>query len=81
MLYNYQKLNGRIAEIVGTKSDFADRMGMNRATLTQKLLNRSSFSQDEIDKACKVLMIPPEEIPIYFFTQDVGESQYSSQSL
>ena len=75
MQYNYQKLNGRIAEIIGTKTDFADRIGMNRATLTQKLMNRTSFTQDEIDRACDVLMIPPEEIPIYFFTRNDAKSQ------
>lgn len=72
--YDYRKLIGKIAEVTGTKADFAVAIGMNRATLTQKLNNRVAFSQQEIDRACSVLGIEVSDIPVYFFTPDVGKS-------
>lgn len=68
MAYDYRKLRGRIKEKCGTQDIFAEKIGIGRVTLSQRLNNQSEFSQDEIYKSCDVLEINKEDIPIYFFT-------------
>lgn len=72
----YAKLRGRIKEIFGTISAFADAMGKDVSTISAKLNNNSPWTREEIEKACKLLMIPIEEVHLYFFTQKVGKSQF-----
>lgn len=64
---NYAKLRGRIVEMFHTQSAFAEAMGMDKATLSGKLNNRSQWSSDEIAKACELLNIPLSEAHLYFF--------------
>ncbi len=71
MSYNYGKLRGRIKEICGTQDSFANRLGMGRVSLSQRLNNQLEFSQAEILKSCDILEIDREEIPAYFFVLKV----------
>lgn len=77
--YDYRKLLGRIKEICGTQEAFADSLSMNRATLTQKLKNRTSFTQPEIDRACDILHIEASDIPVYFFALDDAKNHHDSR--
>lgn len=67
MNYNYSKLLGRIVEICGTQSKFADAMQLSDRTVSLKLNGKVSWKQEEISRACDTLRIPPKEIPEYFF--------------
>ena len=67
LAYDYRKLRGRIREVCGTQDIFAEKIGVGRVTLSQRLNNQSEFSQDEIYRACEVLNLEKEEIPVYFF--------------
>lgn len=69
MAYNYSKLRGKIREVYGKQVEFARAMGMSPATLSKKLNNRADFSRAEIDRACELLHIPLEEVPLYFFAR------------
>jgi hypothetical protein len=69
MAYDYAKLRGRIREVYGTQEAFACAMKMSPATLSQKLNNRVDWSREEMDRACELLCIPLEEVPLYFFTR------------
>lgn len=71
MIWDYRILRGKIREVCGTQDVFADRLGIGRVSLSQRLNNRLEFSQDEIFKACNILGISQKEIPIYFFNQKV----------
>ena len=73
--FDYSKLKGRIREIFDTQSAFAEAMGMSTTSLSAKLNNKIEFSQKEINKACDLLKIKKEEIPVYFFTPKVQESE------
>jgi transcriptional regulator with XRE-family HTH domain len=64
---NYAKLRGRIVETFRTQAAFAEAMGMDKATLSGKLNNRSQWSSDEIAKACELLNVPLSEAHLYFF--------------
>lgn len=63
----YGKLRELIRKKFGTIGTFADAMGMNRSTLSNKLNGISAWTQDEIEKACKLLGIPMSEVYDYFF--------------
>lgn len=67
MPYNYAKLLGRIVEMVGTQSNFANQMGLSERTVSLKLNGKVGWKQNEISKACEVLAIQDMEIPTYFF--------------
>lgn len=68
MSYDYRKLRGRIREMCGTQDAFSEKLGIGRVSLSQRLNNQLEFSQDEMLKACDILEIPMEDIPVYFFT-------------
>ena len=67
MKFNYSKLLGRMRECGFTQEQLAKAIGINKATLSAKLNNRFSFSQEEILAICKLLSIPVCEIGDYFY--------------
>lgn len=67
MKRNYSKLLGRIRECGLTQEQLAKAIGKNKCTISAKLNNQFSFTQDEMDDICRVLDIPNEEIGEYFF--------------
>lgn len=72
--YDYRKLRGKVKELFGRQEDFATAMGMSTVALSAKLNNKVQFTQDEMNKACNLLNIPFEFLPIYFFTEKVKTS-------
>ena len=54
MGWKYDKLRGRIKEICGTQDAFAEKLGIGRVSLSQRLNNQLEFSQDEIFKSCDI---------------------------
>ena len=75
MAFDYSKLRGKIREIFKTQSNFAKAMGMSDTSLSAKLNNNIEFSQREIEKAIELLKVTNEEIPVYFFTLEVQETE------
>lgn len=73
--FNYDKLKGRIKEILGTQSNLANTMKVDEATISNKLNNSTYFTQKDIIKICKILFIDFEQIPEYFFNQKVREHE------
>lgn len=67
----YRKLRGRIKEYFNTQSAFADKMGMDRSMISQRLQGKTEWKTVEIVKACELLEIPLSEAYIYFFTEKV----------
>lgn len=73
MDYDYKKLRGRIREKYGTEGALSDAMGINRCTLSQKLTNKSDFSQQDIKQMATLLLIAIDEIGEYFFTPKIAK--------
>ena len=71
MSFNYSKLKGRIIEKYGTQRNFAREMNLSEKTLSSKLKNITSWKNDDISRACDLLEIPMEEMPVYFFEVEV----------
>ena len=67
MEFNYSRLRGRIRECGFTQDKLAKVIGVNKATLSSKLNNKFSFTQEEILAICKLLKIPVCEIGDYFY--------------
>ena len=68
---DYRKLRGKIKMFYDTNADFAVALGLDPATLSSKLNNKSEWTTNEIVKACELLTIPLVEAHLYFFTLKV----------
>ena len=63
----YGRLREKIRANYGTLSAFTVAMDMDRSTLSGKINGTTAWKQDEIEKACKLLGIPIEQVYDYFF--------------
>lgn len=73
--FNYNKLKGRIKEILGTQSKLAEKIKLDDTTISNKLCNNTYFNQKEIITISSILNIDYKEIPEYFFTLKVREHE------
>lgn len=64
----YAKLRGAIREKFCTQRAFAKAMSLSLSALNQKLCGRAGWSVKDVETAIRLLDIPAEEIPSYFFT-------------
>lgn len=71
MPFNYSKLLGRIKECGMTQESLAFAIGTSTSTLSQKLNNKSAFTQREMKNISSLLEIPKEDIGAYFFADEV----------
>lgn len=74
-MFDYSKVRGKIREVFGTQESFAKAMGISSATISDKLNNKTEWTQKEIDNAVELLNIAKENIPVYFFTEKVQLSE------
>jgi len=70
MKFKNNKLRGKIKEVFGSEREFAKNLGIGYNTLSGKINNKYEWKQSEIYKASKILNIPVEEIPTYFFEEE-----------
>ena len=73
MIFRYNKLRGKIVEVYGSQSRFAEEIGQSEQNITAKLAGRSSFTQDNIVTWCKALNIDQADIGKYFFSLEVSK--------
>lgn len=66
----FRKLRGKIVEVFGTQSNFADKIGLSEQTITAKLNGRSEFSRTDMLEWAIALNLNVEEIGPIFFTDD-----------
>ena len=67
MAYNYSKLKGRIVEKYGTRKEFAKYLGLSEVSMSNKMTNKSGFSQDDVVIWAKALDIEEKDYGAYFF--------------
>lgn len=68
----FRKLRGRIREMYGSESRFADYIGCSRQVLNKKLNGLTKMTLEDIEVFCQALCIPANEIPLYFFDHYVN---------
>lgn len=78
MAFDYNKLRGKIKEIYGTQDKFAQKLGIGRVSLSQRLNNVLEFTQKEINDSCELLRINKEDVSQYFFSEKVQKHEHAS---
>lgn len=63
----FNKLEGKIVEVFGTKANFASAMELSQTTMTAKLKGRIDWKRNEMRNACELLGIPLANLVEYFF--------------
>ena len=63
----YGKLREEIKRKYGTMEEFAQASGIKRASLSSKLNSKTPWKSTDIEKVCKALNIPMEQVSEYFF--------------
>lgn len=63
----YGALREKIRAKFGTIGAFANAMGKDRSTISQKLNGLVPWTQVDIEEVCRLLDIPASDIPKYFF--------------
>jgi DNA-binding Xre family transcriptional regulator len=74
VLFNFDKLTGLIVEKFKTKKNFSKSINLSERSVYLKLQGKVEFKPSEIDKACELLDIKIEDIPIYFFDKKVQKN-------
>ena len=74
-IFNYDKLRGKIKEKYSTLTIFSRELGISRTALSERLNNKSNFSDSEMLKACELLEIPLEKVQEYFFNVYVQKNE------
>lgn len=73
-MYNYSKLLGAMREQGVTQDILAQKIGLNSATLNQKLKNNSQFKQSEMQEILAYLHLPIDDVVKYFFCNQTFEN-------
>ena len=73
--FKTNKLRGRIVEMYGTNSRFADAVGCTNEFFSRYLNGKTILNQDMMVKWISALEISDNEIADYFFTDNVHETE------
>ena len=71
---NYALLLWKITQIFGTKKAFYQAAGVSSKTFDGYIKGKTAMPATFISRSCDLLSIPREEIGLYFFTPDAGQS-------
>ncbi len=74
-MYDSAKLRGRIVEKYGSQTAFAEAAHRSISFVSQYLNGKTYLDQRIIDEWAVLLDIPNNEIPDYFFTKKVHETE------
>lgn len=66
-VFNYIFLKDKIAKKYGSQSNFAKAMNISYQEMSNKINNKTSFSQDQIYTAVKLLNLSETEVVSCFF--------------
>ena len=72
-MVNTNKLKGKIIGAGYNLTTFAEALGVSQATLSDKLRGEGYFNTMQIEKIVSLLGITIQDIPGYFFADNVSE--------
>jgi len=75
IVFDYDKLRGKIREVFKTEANFAKELGIGRVSLSRRLNNILDFSESEISISCNLLGIEKEDLVEYFFKEKVQKRE------
>lgn len=67
MNYKYNKLRGRIIEMYGSQTKFANALDTTKISVSNRMTGKTGFSQEDIEKWSHLLEIDQSEYGAYFF--------------
>ena len=67
MMFNYNLLNNRIAQVCGSQQEFARRLGISFEELQERLIGSTGLYYEDMKKGIEILSIPITEAERYFF--------------
>lgn len=79
-MFDTSKLRGRIIEKFSSQGQFASHIGRTQAYVSDVLNGKRYLEQREIDKWADALGIEPIDIPIYFFSKKVHETEHDKEN-
>jgi transcriptional regulator with XRE-family HTH domain len=59
-----RRLKGRIVEMFGTQSDFADKLGINESIVSRVVRGRKRLTAEEVEEWAEALAIGQEDFEI-----------------
>lgn len=74
-MYDTSKLRGRIIEKFGSQNAFSEAVNRSISYVSQYLNGKVCLDQETIDKWANALEISVTDIPVYFFTKKVHETE------
>jgi len=74
-MYDTSKLRGRIIEKFGSQNAFANAVNRSISFVSQYLNGKVNLDQKTIDEWSNILEISIADIPAYFFTKIVHETE------
>ena len=77
-MYDTSKLRGRIIEKFGSQNAFAKAVNKSISFVSQYLHGKKSLDQATIDTWANALDISVADIPIFFFTKKVHETEHGA---
>ena len=75
MIVDTSKIRGRIVEKFLTYGAFAEAIGKETRFVSAYLNHQRTLSQADIYDWAKALEIPNEQLPLYFFAEEVHETE------
>ena len=67
IIYNYDRLKGKIREKRLTCKEFAEKIGISETGLYNIFNNKYCFRQENIDRGKEILELSDSEVCLYFF--------------
>lgn len=73
MEFDFSALDGRITQKFGSRRNFCNAWGKSESNMSEKMNNKTNFSQDDIFDIIQpsLLDIETDQIGYYFFTPKV----------
>ena len=79
-MLNANLLKGAIARAGMNLYEFAVKLGISPNTLTSKLMGRTSFTIDEVDKTCEILAITDNSEKCDIFLSNLSLNRDKTES-
>ena len=73
-MINTRKIKGRMVELGITQKDLSKAIGISQTAVCQKLSNKRPMNLKEAEEISRLLCIGNEEFSIYFFENEVAQS-------
>ena len=77
-MYDTSKLRGRIIEKFGSQNAFASAVKRSVSFVSQYLNGKVSLDQKIIDEWSDALDISADDIPVFFFTKKVHDTEQAT---